>query len=53
LILNEPLLWEKGARGRSGFLLPRRDVDRAEKDDVVKGAAVRQTLVGLWYVGIV
>jgi len=26
LILNEPLLWEKGKRGRSGFSLPRRDV---------------------------
>jgi glycine dehydrogenase subunit 2 len=27
LILNEPLLWEKGRPGRSGFSLPRRDVD--------------------------
>ena len=27
LILNEPLLWERGKRGRSGFSLPRRDVD--------------------------
>lgn len=26
LILNEPLLWEKGKEGRSGFSLPRRDV---------------------------
>ena len=26
LNLNEPLLWEKGQRGRSGFSLPRRDV---------------------------
>ena len=26
LILNEPLLWEKGKQGRSGFSLPRRDV---------------------------
>ncbi len=26
LILNEPLLWEKGKKGRSGFSLPRRDV---------------------------
>jgi glycine dehydrogenase subunit 2 len=27
LILNEPLLWEKGKKGRSGFSLPRRDVE--------------------------
>jgi glycine dehydrogenase subunit 2 len=26
LILNEPLLWEKGKKGRTGFSLPRRDV---------------------------
>ncbi len=26
LILNEPLLWEKGKKGRSGFSMPRRDV---------------------------
>lgn len=26
LVLNEPLLWEKGKLGRSGFSLPRRDV---------------------------
>ncbi|MBW2144969.1 MAG: aminomethyl-transferring glycine dehydrogenase subunit GcvPB [Deltaproteobacteria bacterium] len=27
LILNEPLLWEKGKQGRCGFSLPRRDVE--------------------------
>ncbi|MCD6297234.1 MAG: aminomethyl-transferring glycine dehydrogenase subunit GcvPB [Deltaproteobacteria bacterium] len=27
LILNEPLLWEKGKKGRSGFSLPRCDVE--------------------------
>jgi glycine dehydrogenase subunit 2 len=26
LILNEPLLWKKGKKGRTGFSLPRRDV---------------------------
>jgi len=26
LILNEPLLWEKGKEGRNGFSMPRRDV---------------------------
>jgi glycine dehydrogenase subunit 2 len=28
LILEEPLLWEKGGRGRRGMSLPRRDVER-------------------------
>jgi glycine dehydrogenase subunit 2 len=27
LVLNEPLLWEKGKKGRCGFSLPRRDVE--------------------------
>jgi glycine dehydrogenase subunit 2 len=27
LILNEPLLWEKGRKGRRGFSMPRRDVE--------------------------
>ncbi len=27
LILNEPLLWEKGKKGRCGFSMPERDVD--------------------------
>ncbi len=27
LVLNEPLLWEKGRKGRSGMSLPARDVD--------------------------
>ena len=29
LILNEPLLWEQGRKGRCGFSLPRRDVPSA------------------------
>ncbi len=29
LVLNEPLLWEKGRKGRCGFSLPRRDVESA------------------------
>jgi glycine dehydrogenase subunit 2 len=37
LIFNEPLLWDKGATGRSGFSLPRRDVDAADLDDDLKG----------------
>ena len=27
LILNEPLLWEKGKKGRRGYSLPMRDVE--------------------------
>ena len=30
LVLDEPLLWERGRKGRSGFSLPRRDVARCE-----------------------
>jgi glycine dehydrogenase subunit 2 len=37
LILNEPLLWEKGRRGRSGFSLPRRDVDARPLDKELTG----------------
>ena len=37
LIFNEPLLWEKGTKGRTGFSLPRRDVDRVPMDGAIKG----------------
>ena len=37
LILNEPLLWEKGAKGRTGFSLPRQEVDAAPLDDELIG----------------
>ena len=37
LIFNEPLLWEKGAKGRSGFSLPPRDVDPAPIAKELKG----------------
>jgi len=37
LILNEPLLWEKGKKGRSGFSLPQRDVDVFPMDDNLLG----------------
>jgi glycine dehydrogenase subunit 2 len=32
LNINEPLLWEKGRKGRSGFSLPRRDVNPCPLD---------------------
>jgi len=37
LALNEPLLWEKGKKGRSGFSLPRRDVDSFPLDERLAG----------------
>ena len=37
LIFNEPLLWEKGAKGRTGFSLPKRDVAPSPLDDDLKG----------------
>ena len=37
LILNEPLLFEKGRKGRCGFSLPRRDVGSYPLDDALVG----------------
>ncbi len=37
LILNEPLLWEKGKKGRQGFSIPRWDVPRAALDAGLAG----------------
>jgi len=37
LILNEPLLWEKGKEGRCGFSLPRRDVKSYPVDEDLLG----------------
>ncbi|OQX26208.1 MAG: glycine dehydrogenase (aminomethyl-transferring) [Desulfobacteraceae bacterium IS3] len=37
LILNEPLLWEKGKKGRQGFSVPRRDVPPAALDAGLAG----------------
>lgn len=37
LVLNEPLLWEKGKKGRSGFSMPTHDVERTEMDDSLVG----------------
>ena len=39
LILNEPLLWEKGKKGRMAFSLPVSDVPRAPLDDALVGEA--------------
>ncbi len=37
LILNEPLLWERGRKGRTGFSLPTRDVDLVALDAAIAG----------------
>ena len=37
LILNEPLLWEKGKEGRCGYSLPRRDVESYPVDEDLLG----------------
>ncbi len=37
LIFNEPLLWEKGAAGRTGFSMPGRDVAPAPLDKALTG----------------
>ncbi len=37
LILNEPLLWERGRKGRTGFSLPTRDVGPVALDAAIAG----------------
>ena len=37
LVMNEPLLWEKGKKGRSGYSLPRQHVPEAAVDPVLAG----------------
>ena len=37
LILNEPLLWEKGKKGRLGFSAPPRDVESFDPDNDLTG----------------
>jgi glycine dehydrogenase subunit 2 len=37
LVMNEPLLWEKGKKGRSGYSLPRQEVPRADLDPALTG----------------
>lgn len=37
LAFNEPLLWEKGSKGRSGMSLPRRDVKSYPLDEALAG----------------
>jgi glycine dehydrogenase subunit 2 len=43
LILNEPLLWEKGKKGRCGFSMPQRDVESFEVDESLVGDVLQWT----------
>ncbi|NVM25234.1 MAG: aminomethyl-transferring glycine dehydrogenase subunit GcvPB [Desulfobacterales bacterium] len=38
LLLNEPLLWERGGKGRCGFSMPRRDVESFPIEQGLVGA---------------
>jgi len=38
LILNEPLLWDKGNKGRSGYSLPRPDIENSFIDETLLGS---------------
>ena len=40
LILDEPLLWEKGKKGRNGFSIPVQDVPECTVNDEILGEAV-------------
>ncbi|MCK5203614.1 MAG: aminomethyl-transferring glycine dehydrogenase subunit GcvPB, partial [Desulfobacterales bacterium] len=37
LLFNEPLLWEKGKKGRTAFSLPRREVEKHAIDEKLCG----------------
>lgn len=37
LIFNEPLLWEKGSKGRQGYSMPKRDVEETPLDASLVG----------------
>ncbi|WP_136808129.1 aminomethyl-transferring glycine dehydrogenase subunit GcvPB [Desulfosediminicola flagellatus] len=38
LIMNEPLLWERGKKGRKGMSIPEHDVPMVQVDSAVQGA---------------
>jgi glycine dehydrogenase subunit 2 len=46
LILNEPLIFERGAKGRKGYSLPRLDVDRVSPENVWPRKLIRKDLEG-------
>ncbi len=46
LVLNEPLIFEKGAKGRKGYSLPMLDVGRVKAEELWPKKFVRQGLEG-------
>lgn len=46
LILNEPLIFERGAKGRKGYSLPRLDVDRVSPENIWPRKLIRKDLEG-------
>ena len=46
LILNEPLIFEKGSKGRVGYSLPKLDVDEVAPESVWPESLIRQELEG-------
>jgi glycine dehydrogenase subunit 2 len=46
LVLNEPLIFEKGAKGRKAFSLPKLDVEKANPQDIWPEKFIRRELEG-------
>jgi glycine dehydrogenase subunit 2 len=46
LVLNEPLIFEKGAKGRKGYSLPRLDVEKVNPEKIWPKKFLRQGLEG-------
>ncbi|MBI5967028.1 MAG: aminomethyl-transferring glycine dehydrogenase subunit GcvPB [Deltaproteobacteria bacterium] len=46
LVLNEPLIFEQGAKGRKGYSLPKLDVERIGSESVWPRKLIRQELEG-------
>ncbi|MBM4332510.1 MAG: glycine dehydrogenase subunit 2 [Deltaproteobacteria bacterium] len=46
LVLDEPLIFEKGAKGRKGYSLPRLDVEEVKPENIWPRKLIRQELDG-------
>ncbi|NWF54834.1 MAG: aminomethyl-transferring glycine dehydrogenase subunit GcvPB [Syntrophaceae bacterium] len=46
LVLNEPLIFEKGAKGRKAYSLPKLDVEKANPEDIWPPKFIRDELEG-------
>ena len=47
LILNEPLIFERGAKGRKGYSLPKLDVEKTQPEKIWPQKLIRRDLEGL------